>query len=37
MDVASGFFWIGGLALVVVIAAVLLWVFMSGKRGDRAP
>ena len=32
MDVASGLFWIGGAVLVVVIAAVLIWVAMSGGR-----
>jgi hypothetical protein len=32
MDV-SGLFWLGGVALVVVIAAVLIWVAMSGGRG----
>jgi hypothetical protein len=32
MDV-TGLFWIGGGVLVVVIAAVLIWVAMSGNRG----
>jgi hypothetical protein len=31
MDV-SGLFWLAGAALIVVIAAVLIWVAMNWKR-----
>ena len=32
MDVAV-VFWLGGAALIAVIAAILIWVAMSGNRG----
>ena len=33
MEVSTGLLWIGGAVFVVVIAAVLIWVAMSGNRG----
>jgi hypothetical protein len=33
MDVSAGLLWIGGAVLVVIIAAVIVWVAMSGNRG----
>jgi len=36
VEIASGVFWIAGGALIAVIAAVLIWVAMSGRgKGDR--
>ena len=38
MEISTGLLWIGGAALVLIIAAVLIWVAMSsGRRGGNPP
>jgi hypothetical protein len=37
MDASPMLFWIAGGALLAIIAAVLLWVFMGGRSGGDRP